>query len=223
MYSKSSIESSCSNPWHYLIAIRAMVRKGSAPKARNGIYRWMQISNSFNCRRMSDLSLVSARANQCWRQTRLQSHPGSKRARKQMQGVQRTCFRFWPLWMSHAASYKSCRIFMPLYSPTIVRYIYIYIVRRTVQQIEWDCEAGLDRDKLRVFSLYSHKTNFCPCCPSIREIVHGIDLITCSKRTRIALDIRLARNIFMQKGSCSFTWANELVFLFAVPAEWCTI
>lgn len=166
---------------------------------------------------------------------RLQSHPGFsreriKRARKQMPCVQRTCSRFWPLWMSHAASYPSCRIFILilvlLLSDYTIVYIYIHTIRTysTVQHIEWDCEARLALvDTSSGFSRCIHIWKKYPCCASIREIVHRIDLITCSNRTRIGLDIQLARNIFMQNGSCSFTWANELVFLFAVPAEWSTI
>lgn len=104
--------------------------------------------------------------------------------------------------------------------------IYIYTIRTysMVQHIEWDCEARLALvDTSLGFSRCIHIWKKYPCCTSIREIVHRIDLITCSNRTRIGLDIQLARNISMQNGSCSFTWANELVFLFAVPAEWSTI
>ena len=189
----------------------------------------MQISNSFSCRRMSDLSLVSARANQCWCQSSAVQwgfYPIQGLAQKELREQENKCnackervFAFGNPGCHMLHPTKYIRLLFHIIS-TIVWLWYIDVA---VQQIEWDFEAGLDRHKLRVFSLYSHKTNFCPFCASIREIVHGIDLITCSKRTRIALDIRLARNMSMQKGSCSFTWANEIVFLFAVPAEWCTI
>ena len=138
MYNKSSIQSSCSNPWHYLIAIWAMVRKGSMPKARN------RIRYIFKCR-LATPSIAAECLTCPWCQLlmsklcstmRLQSHPGFsreriKRARKQMPWVQRTCFRFWPLWMSHAASYPSCRIFIlilvVLLSDYTIVYVYAYI------------------------------------------------------------------------------------------------